>query len=89
MTIEQLLDCSPDELEKLSDTELEKILAPYFNVTRPELGAHVKKTGATNSNTKVVTSIKAPKTAADWEKAEKMKAAVAMAAQLGINLKKI
>jgi hypothetical protein len=89
MTIEQLLDCSPDELEKLSDTELEKILAPYFNVTRPELGAHVKKTGATNSNTKVVTSIKAPKTAADWEKQEKMKAAYEMAKQMGINLKKI
>jgi hypothetical protein len=87
MTIEQLLDCSADELEKLSDTELEKILAPYFNVTRPELGAHVKKTST--SNAKVVTSIKAPKTAADWEKQEKMKAAYEMAKQMGINLKKI
>jgi hypothetical protein len=87
MTIEQLLDCSADELEKLSDTELEKILAPYFNVTRPELGAHTKKTS--NGSAKVVTSIKAPKTAADWEKQEKMKAAYEMAKQMGINLKKI
>jgi hypothetical protein len=42
MTIEQLLDCSADELEKLSDTELEKILAPYFNVTR-QMGVNLKK----------------------------------------------
>jgi hypothetical protein len=87
MTIESLLDCSADELEKLSDTELEKILAPYFQVTRPELGAHTKKTST--GNAKVVTSIKAPKTAADWEKQEKMKAAYEMAKQMGINLKKI
>lgn len=88
MTIEQLLDCDVSELEKLSDTELEKILAPYFNVTRPELGAHTKKT-SNSGNTKTVTSIRAPKTAADWEKQEKMKAAMELARQMGINLKKI
>lgn len=85
MTIESLLDCSADELEKLSDSELEKILSPFFQVTRPELGAQKKGT----STSKTVTSLKAPKTAADWEKQEKIKLAMDMARQLGVNLKKI
>lgn len=37
MKIEELLNCSADELEKLSDSDLEAKLAPYLIVTRPEL----------------------------------------------------
>lgn len=36
MTIEELLNCSADQLEKMSDAELEAHFAPYLNVTRPE-----------------------------------------------------
>jgi len=37
MTIEQILEMSPDELEKMTDEELIKHFTPYFDVTRPEL----------------------------------------------------
>ena len=77
MTIEQLLDCDVSELEKLSDAELEKILAPHFNVTRPEF-AGVKKTSS---------PAKGAKTSADWEKMEKKKKALELAAQIGLHLK--
>lgn len=36
MTLNELLNNSPDKLEALSDEELKAILAPYFNVTRPD-----------------------------------------------------
>lgn len=36
MTLEQLCNSSADELEKLSQKELEEFFAPYLNVTRPE-----------------------------------------------------
>jgi hypothetical protein len=40
MTIYELLGYeSPDELEKLSDEQLNTFFAPYLNVTRPELAA--------------------------------------------------
>ena len=37
MTIEELADLHSDELAKLTTTQLEEVLKPYFNVTRPEL----------------------------------------------------
>ena len=37
MTIEQLLDCSAEQLEKMKDEELLKHFQKYLNVTRPEL----------------------------------------------------
>lgn len=37
MTIEQLLECSAADLEKMSDEELRKHFEPYLVVTRPEL----------------------------------------------------
>lgn len=37
MTIEELLDCSADQLERMTDAELLNHFAPYLNVTRPEL----------------------------------------------------
>lgn len=42
MTLEQLLgfNYQAAELEKLSDMDLEKILGPKFNVTRPELSTY-------------------------------------------------
>lgn len=36
MTIEELLECSPEILEKMSDAELLKHFEPFLNVTRPE-----------------------------------------------------
>jgi hypothetical protein len=37
MTLEQLLDCSADELEAMTDAELLQHFEPFFKVTRPEL----------------------------------------------------
>ena len=37
MTIEQLLNCDADALEKMTDAELTAHFSPYFNITRPEL----------------------------------------------------
>ena len=37
MTIEELLDCSADKLEKMTDAELEEFFKPYLDTTRPEL----------------------------------------------------
>ena len=37
MNIEDLVDLSADEWDKLSDKELYEICKAYFNVTRPEL----------------------------------------------------
>lgn len=36
MTIEQLLECDAETLEKMSDEELLKYFQKYLNVTRPE-----------------------------------------------------
>ena len=36
MTIETLIGCSADELERMSDAELLEHFKPYLNVTRPE-----------------------------------------------------
>lgn len=44
MTIEELLDCSPEKLEAMSDKELLEYFAPFLNVTRPELAAKQEKT---------------------------------------------
>lgn len=43
MTIEELADLSADELCKLSNEELTKILSPYFAVTRPEMIVRTEK----------------------------------------------
>ena len=45
-TAEELAEFTADKLSKLSTQELEVLLAPYFNVTRPE---RVVKQKATNS----------------------------------------
>lgn len=36
MTIEELLDCSVEKLEAMSDQQIEDYFAPFFNVTRPQ-----------------------------------------------------
>ena len=43
MTIEEILDCSADELEKMTDEELLKHFSTYLNVTRPELAPRQKR----------------------------------------------
>ena len=37
MTIEELADLSADKLSKLTDSELDEILKPYYTATRPEM----------------------------------------------------
>lgn len=78
MTLEDLLECSADELEKLSDTELTELLAPYFKVTRPEIAGKMQRTSGV---------AKQPKKVEDWDKMQKQKLAFDMAAKMGIKLK--
>ncbi len=47
MRIEDLLECSADQLKAMSDEELKKHFEPMFCVTRPELAAKPMKVGAT------------------------------------------
>ena len=37
MTIEQLCECSAEELSKLTDEQLVEYLSPYLKATRPDL----------------------------------------------------
>lgn len=37
MTIEELLECSAEQLEKMTDAELEEHFKPFLQITRPEL----------------------------------------------------
>lgn len=46
MTLEQLLDCSAEQLEAMSDEELTRFFEPYFNITRPEQVTRARKTTA-------------------------------------------
>ncbi len=39
MTIEQLLNCSADKLEAMTDEDLTKHFLPFMTITRPELAA--------------------------------------------------
>lgn len=49
MTIEELLECSAEQLEKMTDVELLKYFEPYLTVTRPDKAA---LRNAINKNTK-------------------------------------
>lgn len=36
MTIEELLDCTPEQLESFTDAQLLEWFKPFINITRPE-----------------------------------------------------
>ena len=46
MTLEELLDCSPDVLEKMTDDELLEHFKQYLPVTRPELATKPSKSSS-------------------------------------------
>ena len=71
MTIEQLLECSADKLEAMSDNELNSYLSPYFVVTRPELQVNKAAPGKSKS--------------VDMELQLKLNKAKAIAKSLGID----
>lgn len=81
MTLEQYLNNSADQQDKLTDEELEAFWKPYLCVTRPELANP-------GGEKKRVTS---GKTAANYEQSldykVKAAAATALAKQMGIDLK--
>ena len=39
MNLEELLDCSAEKLQAMSDEELTKHFEPFFDITRPERAA--------------------------------------------------
>jgi hypothetical protein len=49
MTLKQLLESSADDLEKLTDAQLEEWFAPMFNVTRPDASARASTSGKSSS----------------------------------------
>lgn len=55
MTFQELLGKSADELDKLTDAELEVYFAPYLEITRP-----VKKTGTINPKTVTTKTLAKP-----------------------------
>jgi len=50
MTINQLLNCSIEKLEAMSDEALENELGHYFQVTRPEYQPKKEHRAAASSN---------------------------------------
>lgn len=77
MTIECLLECSADELEKMTDAELKAHFAPYLQFTRPEL---IQKSSVTTKRNISTGSYRS-------EKNEKKQKANDILKQLGIDLK--
>ena len=77
MKLEELLECSADKLESLSDSELEAILLTYFPKTRPEMAPRVEK--------KPIAKVLSP---AEQEKARRRAKAEQLVASFGINLVK-
>lgn len=43
MTLEELLDCDPSVMEKLTDKEYFELVMPHWTVTRPSMAAKVEK----------------------------------------------
>jgi hypothetical protein len=77
MRIEDLLPCSAEALNKLTDAELEEGLRHYFPITRPEMAATKAKSPAT---------VPKQKSFEDLEKEAKIKKAKEIARSLGINI---
>jgi len=46
MTLDEMCECSADQLDRLSPEEHTKILSPYFIVTRPEMAVRQRPTHA-------------------------------------------
>lgn len=49
MTLEQLLESSADELDKLDDKQLLEYFKPYFAVTRPEMARKVNESNGSST----------------------------------------
>lgn len=50
MTLEELLESSADELDKLDDKQLLEYFKPYFAVTRPEMARKVSESSGIRSS---------------------------------------
>lgn len=80
MTLEQLLECSADELEKMSYEELAKHFEPYLKITRPELAKKPEKSIKRSGSTSM-------KTVVNSEKAKKFTQANEIMKALGLNVR--
>lgn len=60
MTISQILQCSADELKKMTDAELDAHFRPMYAITRPEMASKPDKSG---NNKRVGNKLKDPKIA--------------------------
>lgn len=81
MTIEQLLACSPEQLEAMTDAELQAHFTPYLKVTRPEL-QETKREKSTIKHAGYSTGHKS----VSKEKADKIRQAKIIAKQFGFDL---
>lgn len=78
MTIEQLVGCSADELEKMTDKQLMEYFAPYLDVTRPERAAIKEAAEKANAKQRVRTG-----------KSDPALEAISRLSQLGIDFSKL
>ena len=78
MTIEELLECDADTLEKMTDQQLLEYFTPYLKVTRPEMVAVSKAVDG---------APKFKKMPLDTRKAAKYAEANKIFEQLGLNVK--
>lgn len=53
MTLEELLESSPEALEAMSQKELEDFFAPMLDITRPERPSAIYKDGDRNKSKKL------------------------------------
>lgn len=84
MTIEQLLECSADQLEKMTEAELLQHFAPYLTVTRPELAEKpLKREDIKGAVNRMAQAAKKQPT----EKQQKLAQAEAIFKQFGLTLK--
>jgi len=58
MTIEQLLECSAEKLEAMSDTELNSYLSPFFPITRPEMQSKTEVTSKGSKQANIELNLK-------------------------------
>jgi hypothetical protein len=78
MKLEDLLTYSADELDKLTDQQIEELCAPWYPKCRPELQPVTEKRTSNQKNNSNV----------DRQQQLKINDAIALAKSMGINIKK-
>lgn len=84
MTLAQLLEVDVDQLEKLTDAQLDEICKPFYQITRPELAASDRKQSSLNLNVPRTNKSMSPE---ERNKRNQIEVAKALAKSMGYNIK--